>query len=81
MLAYLLVHLVIIIGSQVRTEPFYDEPDGIQQHKSKKKEAELEQYPAYEQAKEDLELEECPTYEQATKELELRECPRYVEKI
>ena len=75
-------HLVIIIGSQVKTEAFYDEPDSIQQHKSKKKEAELEvlECPAYEQAKEDLKLEECPTYEQAKKELELRECPAYVEK-
>ena len=73
-------HLVIIIGNQVKTEAIYNEPDCIQQHKSKKEEAELEECPAYEQAKKDLDLEECPTYEQAKKELELRECPPYVEK-
>ena len=52
--------MVIIIGSEIKIETIYDEPDSIQQRKSKDEDLELEERPAYEQAKKDIQLEECP---------------------
>ena len=52
--------MVIIIGSEIKIEAIYDEPDSIRQCKSKDKDIELEECPAYEQAKKDIQLEECP---------------------
>ena len=66
---YLLVTCMVInIGSQINIEAIYDEPDCIQQYKSKKdKDPEMEECPAYGQANKDVELEECPAYVQANK--------------
>ena len=72
--------MAIIIGSQINIEAVYDEPDCIQQYKSKKdKDPEMEQCPAYRQAKKDnIEQEECPAYIGKRKDdIQLEECPAY----
>jgi hypothetical protein len=53
----------IIIGSQVKLEAVYEEPDCIQLRSKPRedKDIALEEYPAY-VGKDDIKLEECPAY-------------------
>ena len=59
-----MIFLIIIIGKRLELAAVYEEPDSIQQYRSKKdKDIELEECPAYvEKRKDDIKLEECPAY-------------------
>ena len=53
-----------IIGNQIKLEAVYEEPDSIQQNRSRKdNDIELEECPAYvEKRRDDIKLEECLAY-------------------
>ena len=54
---------ILYIGNQVKLEAVYEEPDGVQQYRSKidKPDIHLEECPAY-VGKDDIKLEDCPAY-------------------